>query len=452
MLHHRPIDVSKDRKEGIMKLARLFLGLALLACAQETLTNDSIIKMVKAGLGEDLIVRMVQRQPGKYSLTTDDLVKLKQVGVSEKVLTAMVDKGTAGGASNTGPPAAAPAKTSPPMSQDDRNRILEKNRLLNATFDAGRKAVSSNDWSAALASFRQASTLDPNQAVVWANLADAAQNLAKQTTDNGRQNELRAESLAAFDKAIALKPDDAAIHNNYALMLASSGNFAAARAQLDAAVRLEPQNAAKYYYNLGAIAVNNGRFQEACDEFAAGLQANPNYADNQYQNGVCLFAQAAVAADGKSHAPPGVRVGLSEYLRLSPAGVFAAFAKDLLDSLDAPIETKYLRPGYVPPNGQAGKNTRLRVDGSAQQAKLVRQTKLLHPPLAVRARIVGTVRLDAVIDRTGDIASLVVMNGHPLLVPAAMEAVKQWHYSPTLLHGEAVEVATTIDVNFRITE
>ena len=95
----------------MMKILRLFIAFAFLAAAQETLSNDSIVKMVKAGLGESLIVSMIQNQPGKYSLTPDDLVNLKQKGVSEKILTAMVSKGIGTG---TAPPTAvASAGTTP---------------------------------------------------------------------------------------------------------------------------------------------------------------------------------------------------------------------------------------------------------------------------------------------------------------------------------------------------
>jgi hypothetical protein len=86
-----------------MKLLRLFLALAFLASAQEALTNDSVAKMVKAGLGESLIVSMIQNQPGKYTLTPDSLVKLKQQGVSDNVLAAMVAKGSAGAPSSSEP-------------------------------------------------------------------------------------------------------------------------------------------------------------------------------------------------------------------------------------------------------------------------------------------------------------------------------------------------------------
>ena len=85
----------------------LILALTVLAGAQEqqTLNNDSILKMVQAGLGENLIVTAVQTQPGKYSLGPDELIRLKQAGVSEKILTAMLK-----GASASGSLPAAPVK------------------------------------------------------------------------------------------------------------------------------------------------------------------------------------------------------------------------------------------------------------------------------------------------------------------------------------------------------
>ena len=78
-----------------MRVLRLLIAFVFVAAAQEALSNGSIVKMIKAGLGEDLIVSVIQSQPGKYSSTPDDLVKLKQQGVSEKILAAMVAKGSA---------------------------------------------------------------------------------------------------------------------------------------------------------------------------------------------------------------------------------------------------------------------------------------------------------------------------------------------------------------------
>jgi len=76
--------------------------------AQETLSNDAILKLVKAGLGEDVIVGMIDQQPGYYSLTTDDVITLKNSGVTDKIITAMVRK-------NAAP---SPSATPPAISQD----------------------------------------------------------------------------------------------------------------------------------------------------------------------------------------------------------------------------------------------------------------------------------------------------------------------------------------------
>jgi protein TonB len=83
---------------------------------------------------------------------------------------------------------------------------------------------------------------------------------------------------------------------------------------------------------------------------------------------------------------------------------------------------------------------------------LVRQPKPVYPPLAKQARIQGAVKFTAIIGKDGTIQNLQLLSGHPLLVQAATEAVKQWVYQPTLLNGEAVEVVTQIDVNFTLSQ
>lgn len=95
---------------------------------------------------------------------------------------------------------------------------------------------------------------------------------------------------------------------------------------------------------------------------------------------------------------------------------------------------------------------RIRVGGNVQANNLVRKVTPLYPPLAKQARISGTVRFTAVIGKDGAVESLQVVDGHPLLVDAAREAVQQWQYKPTLLNGNPVEVITQIDVNFTLSE
>jgi protein TonB len=74
----------------------------------------------------------------------------------------------------------------------------------------------------------------------------------------------------------------------------------------------------------------------------------------------------------------------------------------------------------------------------------------VYPKLALNARVQGNVQLKAIISKTGEVTDLQVLSGHPLLVPAALNAVRQWHYRPYLLNGDPVEIETNITVNFSI--
>ena len=92
----------------------------------------------------------------------------------------------------------------------------------------------------------------------------------------------------------------------------------------------------------------------------------------------------------------------------------------------------------------------VRITSGVQSAKLVSGPRPAYPPLARATRTQGTVKIQAVIGRDGAIKNLQVLSGPPLLIAAAMEAVQQWRYQPTLLNGDPVEVLTDIDVNFTI--
>ncbi len=84
------------------------------------------------------------------------------------------------------------------------------------------------------------------------------------------------------------------------------------------------------------------------------------------------------------------------------------------------------------------------------EGDLVRKILPTYPPLARAARIQGQVVLQAVISKQGIIENLRVLTGHPMLVPAAIEAVRQWRYRPYVLNSEPVEVETQITVNFSL--
>ena len=93
---------------------------------------------------------------------------------------------------------------------------------------------------------------------------------------------------------------------------------------------------------------------------------------------------------------------------------------------------------------------RVRVSQGVSTGLLVKKVQPNYPPLARQARIQGTVVLQAEISKGGDIQNLRLISGHPMLAPAAIEAVKQWKYKPYLLNGEPVEVETQVQVNFTL--
>jgi len=84
------------------------------------------------------------------------------------------------------------------------------------------------------------------------------------------------------------------------------------------------------------------------------------------------------------------------------------------------------------------------------EGDLVHKVLPAYPALARSARIQGTVVLQAMISKQGAIENLRLLSGHPMLAPAAIEAVRQWRYRPYILNGEPVEVDTQITVNFSL--
>jgi len=81
---------------------------------------------------------------------------------------------------------------------------------------------------------------------------------------------------------------------------------------------------------------------------------------------------------------------------------------------------------------------------------LIRKVQPAYPALARSARIQGAVVLQATISTQGAIENLKVLSGHPILVPAALEAVRQWRYRPYILNNQPVEVETQVTVNFSL--
>ena len=105
----------------------------------------------------------------------------------------------------------------------------------------------------------------------------------------------------------------------------------------------------------------------------------------------------------------------------------------------------------VPPPQKTAAKRIVRVGSSLKAPRQIYSVQPDYPPLAKETHISGTVVVNAVIDERGNVVQAHALNGHPLLIPAALKAVLQWKYEPTLLNGVpvAVEMEVTVHFNFR---
>src|SRR3990172_1571396 len=149
------------------------------------------------------------------------------------------------------------------------------------------------------------------------------------------------KSMEAYQKALAMKADDASYHNNFALALANAGKLQEAQAELVKAAELDPPNGGRYFFNLGAGLINTNHIKEATEAFKKATEADPNFADAYFQLGVTLTGMASVDPSTGAIVPaPGTKEALEKYLQLAPSGPNAAAAKSLLETISGSVTTQ----------------------------------------------------------------------------------------------------------------
>jgi tetratricopeptide (TPR) repeat protein len=248
----------------------------------------------------------------------------------------------------------AEQKASMEKAMKEREQSLAKNKALNDSFNTGVEALKAQKFDDAVTSLSKAAEMDPKQHVVWAQLADAYLGQAK-TKTGAEQTALMDKGFEAYGKAIELKPDDAGYHNNYALALARGKKFPEAQAELTKAAQIDPTNAGRYYFNLGALLVNNQQLDAAGEAFKKAIDSDPNYADAYYQYGISLVAKAKYTPDGKIIPEPGTKEAFEKYLQLKPDGKDAEAAKSMIATISGGISTEYKNPDAPAPTKKGKK-------------------------------------------------------------------------------------------------
>jgi TonB family protein len=268
-----------------------------------------------------------------------------------------------------------------------------------AHYRKGETLRAQNNLKGALAEYREAIRLKPDYAAAHASAGFAFRD--KGDLEN---------AVVEFREVVRLSPKEPAAHDVLGLSLWKNGDLDGAAAEFREAIRLDPQDA-ETHYNLAKALEKKGDRDAAIAEYRETLRWKPDFA--------------------QTHSMP----ELPAVEKIEKASIPRA-----PDSATPAIK----RPAEKPAT------TRISQGGSLQAAKLVKRVAPIYPPLALQTRVSGTVRLHVIIAKDGAVREVDVISGHPLLLQSAMNAVKHWRYAPTLLNGRAVEVDTTVEVEYTL--
>lgn len=226
----------------------------------------------------------------------------------------------------------------------ERAEAIKKNKALNDAFTAGMDALKAKNYQAAVDSLTKASQMDASQIAIWQNLGEAYVGLASTQTGD-QKNQSYDKAAEAYKKSLELKPDDAGTYNQLGNLYGQEKKIPEATEALTKAAQLDPTMAAKANFNIGAMLVNNGKADEAAPYFKKAIEADPNYAEADFQLGSTLMMKGTVdPKTGKQSYPPDTATALKKYLELQPNGPHAQEAQAMLQALGETVQTNIHNP------------------------------------------------------------------------------------------------------------
>jgi len=185
-----------------------------------------------------------------------------------------------------------------------------------------------------------------------------------------------------------------------------------------------------------------------CDGTQYKVVAEPEISDSG-QRAFCSDESGAMraASDGKATTCLSSGEAVSEQSFAGQRATAGAGATGPQIDVQSIANAKPQNTGAAP---QGTRPMRVRVSQGVMQGMVISKVQPVYPADAKAARIQGSVVIAAIIGKDGNIQSERLISGHPLLAPAAMDAVKQWKYRPYLLNGQAMEVDTQVTINFTL--
>ena len=227
---------------------------------------------------------------------------------------------------------------------------------LNDKLTQANTLEQAGNWDQAIALMTEATTAAPDKDLLWARLGEAqlgAGAAAKADPDGAKIHYEKAAD--AYKKAIELKPADGTYHNNLGQAYAKTGRSKEALAEYTAAAQNDPEHAATYYFNLGAILTNQATvehdqaaktkdLQDANVAFDKAIAAKPDYGEAYYQKATNLAQMATADKAGNVVAAPGTLDAYNKYLEVAPDGPHAADVKMMIAAFGGTVQTSYKKP------------------------------------------------------------------------------------------------------------
>jgi TonB family protein len=332
-------------------------------------------------------------------------------------------------------------------------------------INRGVQAFKSARYQDAVAAFQKAVDADPSSTTARLYLATAWMQQYIPGAESPENRNIFQHAETEFRAVLAMVPGDKVALASLASLYLNSKRWEDARAQYRALLKYDPNNTTAYY-TLGFIDWSQWYPAYAAARAAAGLRPETPGPLPDPAARTNLRAQwSATIEDGIWNLNRALELDPQYSDAMAYMNLFIRERADLRDTkeeyqrdvreadewmqktLDAK-KAQAQRFGMTVPPPPAPPD-RI-VVGNAQAGRLVSQVAPVYPQQARDAKIEGIVSFQAIIDKQGRVTNLTVLSGHPLLVPAALEAVKQWVYQPTMMNGEPVEIRTQIDVNFTL--
>jgi tetratricopeptide (TPR) repeat protein len=233
--------------------------------------------------------------------------------------------------------------------------LNSKNKALNDAFNAAKAALDAANaepdkaqkgpkYQVAIDNLNKAGEMDASQVAIWDSLGEAYTGLGDTQTGDER-NKSYEQAIAAYNKGLAIKPNDAGVYNQIGNLYGKEKKIPEASDALTKAAQLDPAMAPKAYFNMGANLVNGGQPDKAAEFFKKATDADPNYSEAWYQYGSLQMMLGKVdPKTGAQAYPPETATALKKYLEQQPNGPHAAEAAAMLEAMGEKVQTKITNP------------------------------------------------------------------------------------------------------------